>query len=313
MSRQRNRNCEAPCAEPQSRLTLRISRRNFRRPRIAFPDRAGACETQAELKYLDETCHKELGCTLARTGRKRRACAGRSHSLAETEQRCQEAHGRRSTPSGPVNTQALEEFEEAQQRYDFLNAQRQDLLDSIRDTEKAIHEIDVESRKRFTEAFEIINANFREMFKTSLRRRHRRDAADRRRESSSESGIDIVASPPGKKLQSVLLLSGGESALTAMALLMAIFHYQPSPFCILDEVDAPLDEANIDRFTRLMKEMSSQTQFIVITHSKRTMESAPGPLRRDHAGTRRIEARVGEVQSPPPPPPPVMQPQLVAN
>jgi chromosome segregation protein len=90
----------------------------------------------------------------------------------------------------------------------------------------------------------------------------------------AESGIDIVASPPGKKLQSVLLLSGGERALTAMALLMAIFKYQPSPFCVLDEVDAPLDEANIERLTRLIKEMSHQTQFVVITHAKRTMESA---------------------------------------
>src|SRR4029453_15689976 len=89
-----------------------------------------------------------------------------------------------------------------------------------------------------------------------------------------DSGIDIVASPPGKKLQSVLLLSGGERALTAMALLMAIFKYQPSPFCVLDEVDAPLDDANIERLTRLLKEMSAQTQFIVITHAKRTMEAA---------------------------------------
>ncbi len=90
----------------------------------------------------------------------------------------------------------------------------------------------------------------------------------------AESGIDIVASPPGKKLQSVLLLSGGEKSLTAMALLMAIFRYQPSPFCVLDEVDAPLDEPNIMRLTRLIKDMSQQTQFVVITHAKRTMEAA---------------------------------------
>jgi chromosome segregation protein len=90
----------------------------------------------------------------------------------------------------------------------------------------------------------------------------------------NESGIDIVASPPGKKLQNVLLLSGGEKSLTAMALLMAIFRYQPSPFCILDEVDAPLDDPNIVRLTRLLQDMSSQTQFVVITHSKRTMEVA---------------------------------------
>jgi chromosome segregation protein len=174
---------------------------------------------------------------------------------------------------GPVNPQALEEFQEAQQRYDFLNAQRQDLLDSIRDTEKAIHEIDTESRKRFSEAFEAINEHFREMFKTlfgggSGEMRLTDDT------NVAESGIDIVAQPPGKKLQNVLLLSGGEKSLTAMSLLMAIFRYQPSPFCILDEIDAPLDEPNIIRLTRLIKDMSAQTQFIVITHAKRTMEAA---------------------------------------
>ena len=93
-------------------------------------------------------------------------------------------------------------------------------------------------------------------------------------ENVAESGIDIVASPPGKRLQNVLLLSGGEKALTALALLMGIFKYQPSPFCVLDEVDAPLDDANIQRFTRLLDEMSQHTQFIIITHAKRTMEAA---------------------------------------
>jgi chromosome segregation protein len=174
---------------------------------------------------------------------------------------------------GPVNPQALEEFQEAEQRQDFLNAQRQDLLDSIRDTEKAIQEIDVESRKRFAEAFQAINANFRVMFQVLFGG----GVGEMRltdEENLAESGIDIVASPPGKKLQSVLLLSGGEKSLTAMALLMGIFQYTPSPFCILDEVDAPLDEPNIQRLTRLLQEMSQQTQFIVITHAKRTMEAA---------------------------------------
>jgi len=94
-------------------------------------------------------------------------------------------------------------------------------------------------------------------------------------ENAMESGIDVVASPPGKKLQNVLLLSGGEKALTALALLVGIFQFQPSPFCILDEVDAPLDEANIGRFTALVQEMSGQTQFIIITHSKKTMGISP--------------------------------------
>ena len=115
-------------------------------------------------------------------------------------------------------------------------------------------------------------------------------------ENAAESGIDIIAQPPGKKLQSVLLLSGGERALTAMALLMAIFQYQPSPFCVLDEVDAPLDEANIERLARLIKEMSATTQFIVITHAKRTMEAAQVSVRRDDAGAGRVKAGQCEVQ-----------------
>ncbi len=226
---------------------------------------------QAELKFLDETSRKELGAPVAELDAAAETVPDEA-ALAEAEARYQELRARIDA-LGPVNPQALEEFQEAQQRYDFLNAQRQDLLDSIRDTERAIHEIDAETRKRFSEAFEAINANFRDMFKTlfgggSGEMRLTDDT------NIAESGIDIVASPPGKKLQNVLLLSGGEKSLTAMALLMAIFRYQPSPFCILDEIDAPLDEANIERLTRLLREMSDHTQFVVITHAKRTMEAA---------------------------------------
>ena len=206
-----------------------------------------------------------------------------------------------------MNTQAVEEFEEAQQRYDFLNTQRQDLLDSIRDTENAIKEIDTESRKRFAEAFEAINHNFREMF-TTLFGGGVGEMRLTDQENAGESGIDIVASPPGKKLQSVLLLSGGERALTAMALLMAIFKYQPSPFCVLDEVDAPLDEANILRLTQLIKKMSEHTQFVVITHAKRTMESAQalyGVTMQEPGVSKLVSVRFNE---PPPPPPPPAQP-----
>ncbi len=226
---------------------------------------------QAELKYLDETSRKELGVAAEELSAGEEAVLDEA-GMAEAEQKYQEVKARIEA-LGPVNPQALEEFQEAQQRYDFLNAQRQDLLDSIRDTEKAIHEIDVESRKRFSEAFEGVNGFFREMFRTlfggGIGEMRLTDETN-----LAESGIDIVASPPGKRLQSVLLLSGGEKSLTAMALLMAIFRYTPSPFCILDEVDAPLDEPNIERLTRLLKEMSADTQFIVITHAKRTMEAA---------------------------------------
>ena len=175
---------------------------------------------------------------------------------------------------GPVNMMALEEYKETAHRHKFLETQRQDLLQSIENTLNTIKEIDVISRQKFEEAFNVINENFARTFSklfgggqgfmrlTDL-------------ENSMESGIDVVASPPGKKLQNVLLLSGGEKALTALALLVGIFQYQPSPFCILDEVDAPLDEANIGRFTQLVAEMSAQTQFIIITHSKKTMSMAP--------------------------------------
>ena len=226
---------------------------------------------QAELKFLDETSRKELGIAAEELAAGAETVLDEA-GLEEAEQKYQEVKAKIEA-LGPVNPQALEEFQEAQQRYDFLNAQRQDLLDSIRDTEKAIHDIDVESRKRFTDAFEAVNGFFREMFRTlfggGIGEMRLTDETN-----IAESGIDIVASPPGKRLQSVLLLSGGEKSLTAMALLMAIFQYTPSPFCILDEVDAPLDEPNIERLTRLLKEMSKQTQFIVITHAKRTMEAA---------------------------------------
>jgi chromosome segregation protein len=234
---------------------------------------------QGELKYLDETSRKELNEAASAIAAAEEAAretqtgeAASELSLEETEQRTEEVRARIEA-LGPVNPQALEEFQEAQQRYDFLNAQRQDLIDSIRDTEKAIQELDAESRRRFQEAFEAVNEHFKQMFRTlfgggqgEMRLTDELNLA--------ESGIDIMASPPGKKLQNVALLSGGEKSLTAMALLMAIFRYTPSPFCILDEVDAPLDEANIQKLARLIKDMAVDTQFIVITHAKRTMEVA---------------------------------------
>ncbi len=226
---------------------------------------------QAELKFLDETSRKELNCAVEELAPADDPVPD-ADAIAEAEQHANEVRNRIEA-LGPVNPAAMEEFQEAQQRQEFLSAQRQDLIDSIRDTEKAIQEIDQVSRQKFAEAFEAINANFREAFQTLFGG----GTGEMRltdQENLAESGIDIVCSPPGKRLQNVLLLSGGEKALAAVALLMAIFRYQPSPFCVMDEVDAPLDEANIGRLTKLLKEMSAQTQFIVITHSKRTMEAA---------------------------------------
>jgi len=255
---------------------------------------------QAELKYLDETSRKELNAPLEELATGEEEVLDEA-ALAEAEQKYQEIKARIEA-LGPVNPQALEEFQEAQQRYEFLNAQRQDLLDSIRDTEKAIHDIDVESRKRFTDAFEAVNGHFRTLFRTlfggGIGEMRLTDESN-----IAESGIDIVASPPGKRLQNVLLLSGGEKSLTAMALLMAIFHYTPSPFCILDEVDAPLDEPNIERLTRLLKEMSEKTQFIVITHAKRTMEAAQalyGVTMQEPGVSKLVSVRFQPPQAPPP-------------
>jgi chromosome segregation protein len=175
---------------------------------------------------------------------------------------------------GPVNMMALEEYKETAERHRFLETQRKDLLESIDNTVATIKEIAAVSRQKFEAAFQQINENFQHTFQKLFGGGHAfMRLTDE--ENSAESGIDIVASPPGKKLQNVLLLSGGEKALAALSLLVGIFQYQPSPFCILDEVDAPLDEANIGRFTDLVKEMSVKTQFVLITHSKKTMSVAP--------------------------------------
>ena len=174
---------------------------------------------------------------------------------------------------GPVNMMALEEYNECEQRFGFLSRERDDLLQSISDTQQVIAELDRVCKQNFEEAFAVINHNFAGAF-TTLFGGGTGEMRLSEPDSSGEPGIDVVAQPPGKRLQNVLLLSGGEKALTALALLIAIFRYRPSPFCILDEVDAPLDEANVGRFTRLVSEMSAETQFIVVTHNRRTMEMA---------------------------------------
>jgi chromosome segregation protein len=174
---------------------------------------------------------------------------------------------------GPVNMIAIEQFDELEQRHVFLTTQRQDLIDSIAQTVSAIERIDQTSRARFAEAFDAIQKNFQVTFST-LFGGGRAGLSLIDPDDPLESGIDIVASPPGKRLQSVQLLSGGEKALTAIALMFAIFRYKPSPFCLLDEIDAPLDDANVGRFVDMLREMLDRTQFILITHNRRTMEIA---------------------------------------
>jgi chromosome segregation protein len=174
---------------------------------------------------------------------------------------------------GPVNMMAIEQFEELESRHVFLTTQRKDLVDSIAATGEAIRRIDETSKARFREAFAAINQNFQRTFST-LFGGGRAGITLLDENDPLESGIDIVASPPGKRLQSVQLLSGGEKAMTAIALMFAIFKYKPSPFCLLDEIDAPLDDANIGRFVEMLKGMLHHTQFILITHNRKTMEIA---------------------------------------
>jgi chromosome segregation protein len=174
---------------------------------------------------------------------------------------------------GPVNMMAIEQFDELEQRHVFLTTQRKDLVDSIAQTSEAIARIDETTKVRFRDAFTAIQANFQQTFTTLFGGGYAGltliDEND-----PLETGIEIVASPPGKRLQSVQLLSGGEKALTAIALMFAIFRYKPSPFCLLDEIDAPLDDANVSRFVEMLRGMLDRTQFILITHNRRTMEIA---------------------------------------
>jgi chromosome segregation protein len=174
---------------------------------------------------------------------------------------------------GPVNILAIDQFDELEGRHTFLTTQRADLVESIRATNEAIRRIEKTTKERFREAFEAINRNFEETF-TTLFGGGRAGLVLLDESDQLESGLDIIAQPPGKRLQSVQLLSGGEKALTAMALMFAIFKYRPSPFCLLDEIDAPLDDANIGRFVEMLKGMQTHTQFILITHNRKTMEIA---------------------------------------
>jgi chromosome segregation protein len=174
---------------------------------------------------------------------------------------------------GPVNMMAIDQFDELNTRHQFLTTQKKDLTDSIASTQDTIKKIDETSKVRFREAFAAIKANFQGTFSTLFGGGHATIALLDENDIL-ESGIEVIASPPGKRLQSVQLLSGGEKALTAIALMFAIFKYKPSPFCVLDEIDAPLDDANIGRFVEMLQSMQQHTQFIIITHSRKTMEIA---------------------------------------
>jgi chromosome segregation protein len=173
---------------------------------------------------------------------------------------------------GDVNPHAEEAYEELVERYEFLTTQSQDLTESLEKLQKVIQKINRTSRKRFREAFEAINEKFQQVF-PRLFSGGKAYLAMEENQDVLEAGVEIVAQPPGKRLQNMELLSGGEKALTAVSLLFSIFLVKPTPFCLLDEVDAPLDDVNLDRVNSMIQEMSKTSQFIIITHNKRTMET----------------------------------------
>jgi chromosome segregation protein len=201
---------------------------------------------------------------------------------------------------GPVNVLAAEEYAEQEERHRFLTVQRADVIASIERLRTTIREINQTSSERFAVTFEEVNRNFGALFQ----RLFRGGEAEMRLlddDDPLESGIEIVARPPGKRLQNIMLLSGGEKALTAIALLFALFQTKPSPFCILDEVDAPLDDVNTLRFIELLVAMAAETQFIVITHNKLTMEAAGtlyGVTMEEKGVSKLVAVEIDDVQPP---------------
>ena len=181
---------------------------------------------------------------------------------------------RRLDSMGPVNLDAIEEYEELEERYTFLRNQHDDLVSSKAELLEVIERINTETQRLFSETFAQVRINFREMFQELFGEKGEADLMLIDASDPLESGIEITAKPPGKKLQSITLLSGGERSMTAVALLFSIYMIKPSPFCVLDELDAPLDESNINRFVKVLDRFIDRSQFIIVTHSKRTMARA---------------------------------------
>ncbi len=227
---------------------------------------------ESDRRFLDELCTQELGLTAKEAA----AMAGEEAVLSVDESALESEIAdikARVEAIGPVNLMAIEEFRALEARHAHLVAQQKDLTDSMASLRESIKRINRSSRELFLAAFEIIRGHYVETFKV-LFNGGRADLVLEDGDDVLECGIDMIAQPPGKRLGHVSLMSGGEKSMAALALLFAIFRYQPSPFCLLDEVDAALDELNIGRFTRMLSEYAHHTQFILITHNKRSMEAA---------------------------------------
>lgn len=221
-------------------------------------------ELTMRLNYIKEDIRKTYSISIDTVDETVEVTTEEEESLPRLKEKLQEM--------GPVSLGTLEEYEELKIRYEFLAKQQDDLLNSIATLEETIQRINRSTQRRLTDAFNALNEKFKEVFKTLF--------GEGRAEliltegSILESGIEIVAQPPGKRLKNLIALSGGEQALTALSLLFAGFMVKPTPMCILDEVDAPLDESNTERFVKMLSELSKNIQFITITHNRVTMEAA---------------------------------------
>ncbi|MEE9259135.1 MAG: chromosome segregation protein SMC [Nitrospinaceae bacterium] len=225
-------------------------------------------ETKIQMAHIEERAYEDYNATV------REMMSNYSEDINEEEVDGQihELKGKIQR-MGEVNLAALSEFQQTNERYEFLKQQQEDLAESIQLLHETIEKINRTTQSRFKETFEKVNENFKEIFA----RLFRGGKAELRLTDESnvlDAGVEISANPLGKRMQNLTLLSGGEKSLTAIALMFAVFKVRPSPFCLLDEVDAPLDEANVVRFQEMLKEMSDETQFIIITHNQKTMSFA---------------------------------------
>ncbi len=242
--------------------------------------RVSEATLEQDAEHVAETYAEKVGCPIADAPAEARAPEADSLgglqiealSIEEIEAQIEERKELLER-LGPVNLLAAKEYDEQEERFTFLTEQRADVTSSVESLRRTIREINQTSSERFRETFAIVNKSFNEVF-SDLFRGGEAEMRLLDEEDVLESGIEIVARPPGKKMQNITLLSGGEKALTAIALLFALFKTKPSPFCILDEADAPLDDANVLRFVDLLRRYSADIQFLVISHNKLTMEAA---------------------------------------
>jgi chromosome segregation protein len=227
-----------------------------------------ASEGQMKLQHLQDTMRERYGTTLST------AMSGATGELPTEEMSARLDELKKALEGfGEVNLMALEEYQELRKRHDFLTEQQADLHQALDTLKKVIIRINRTTTRRFVETFHVVNEKFKEVF-GRLFKGGQASLIMLDEQDPSTTGIDIIAQPPGKKLQNIDLLSGGEKALVAIALIFGIFMIKPSPFCLLDEIDAPLDDANINRFIELVEEFSESSQFVLITHNKKTMETA---------------------------------------